>query len=78
MSRNKRPYKHRRVGGRLVDVHVYIWTSEHGAIPHGYVVHHKDGDNWNNDIENLECIPLSVHSRIHSSMQKRDSYGRYK
>lgn len=29
------------------------------------VVHHKDGDTQNNNIDNLELMPLSEHSRMH-------------
>lgn len=34
-----------------------IYESVHGAIPEGYVIHHKDGDITNNRISNLEIVP---------------------
>lgn len=40
-------------------------------------VHHIDGDNTNNDIDNLELITNSSHRRIHTAKQKRDRLGRF-
>lgn len=35
-------------------------------IPKGYVIHHKDGNHENNDIENLIMLPKSAHRLIHT------------
>ena len=31
----------------------------------GEIVHHKDGDKWNNSPENLEVMTQAEHARIH-------------
>lgn len=49
-----------------VRAHVYVWKKHYGDIPKGYVVHHKDHDPRNNDISNLELMPLTAHSSMHS------------
>jgi hypothetical protein len=46
--------------------HRAVWRAHYGDIPTGYVVHHKDGNKTNNDISNLECIPKSECSALHS------------
>lgn len=52
-------------------LHRTVWESQYGEIPHGYHIHHKDGDRTNNDIENLECIKASEHESQHNSDIKR-------
>jgi len=32
----------------------------------GEIVHHKDGDKWNNDLDNLEVMTQSEHARLHN------------
>ena len=57
---DRRYYK--RQGKRL---HAEIWKSHHGPIPKGHVIHHKDGNPGNNDIENLELLEHCAHTRLH-------------
>lgn len=40
-------------------------------------VHHKDGDNTNNSIENLMIVSNSEHRKIESKIAKRDKKGRF-
>jgi len=47
-------------------LHRAIWESVHGPIPPDHHVHHKDEDTFNNDIQNLECIPSAEHLSMHS------------
>ena len=42
-----------------------IWEKHNGAIPPGYHIHHIDGDSWNNDISNLQCVSPYEHYLIH-------------
>ena len=42
-----------------------IWESHYGNIPEGYEIHHIDGNHSNNDIENLQCITIEEHFKIH-------------
>lgn len=34
-------------------------------MPKGYVVHHIDGNPWNNDISNLAMMTVSAHAKLH-------------
>lgn len=52
-------------------LHRFIYETERGTkIPTGYNVHHKDGDKLNNNVENLECIRASAHTKLHNSPEK--------
>jgi rubrerythrin len=48
--------------GRL---HEEIWKAEHGPIPDGWHIHHKDEDPLNNELANLEALPAGEHHRHH-------------
>lgn len=48
-------------------LHVYIWEREHGPVPSGHDIHHKDGNKDNNSIENLVCVPRHAHHADHMS-----------
>lgn len=60
--------------GRL---HRYIYEKEHGKIPPRWCVHHKDGDWNNNDISNLEAMPLTAHNTHHHKGQGTDAKRRH-
>ena len=47
-------------------LHRAIWAKEHGAIPPGMHIHHRDGNPLNNDLGNLECLPAREHVASHS------------
>lgn len=42
-----------------------IWKYFNGPIPEKHHIHHKDGDPTNNNIDNLECISSSDHTKLH-------------
>lgn len=44
--------------------HRLVWEAVNGAIPEGYDIHHIDGDTYNNDCDNLECLSHSDHSSL--------------
>lgn len=46
-------------------MHRYVWKFYNGEIPDGYDIHHKDGNRYNNDISNLECIESVEHKKLH-------------
>lgn len=46
-------------------LHVAIWEFTNGAVPEGYVIHHKDFNPSNNTIENLQCMTRAEHTRLH-------------
>lgn len=49
-------------------LHVYVWEYYNGEIPKGYEVHHKDMDKNNNEIENLQLLSKSEHTKFHGNM----------
>ena len=46
-------------------LHRDVYRDTYGNIPHGWSVHHIDGDVHNNVIENLQAMPESEHMRMH-------------
>lgn len=43
-------------------LHVAIWEFYNKReVPKGYHIHHKDGNTFNNDISNLECVSAREH-----------------
>ena len=59
---NARGYYQDREGKQL---HREVWQYHHGAIPQGYVVHHRDENRLNFDISNLELVTPKQHAAIH-------------
>lgn len=57
-------------------LHRQIWIDNFGEIPEGYVVHHKDKNTLNNDIDNLECIPFRKHCSNHMLEEDRREMSR--
>jgi hypothetical protein len=47
-------------------LHVAIWEFYSGkTVPKGFVIHHKDGNHFNNSYENLECLSFKEHFEEH-------------
>jgi len=46
-------------------LHRRVWEKHNGPIPKGMVIHHIDHDPANNEIENLELMSWSEHTRQH-------------
>jgi hypothetical protein len=42
-----------------------VWRDAYGNIPHGWVVHHKDRDRTNNQLENLIAMAPLDHADEH-------------
>lgn len=53
----------------------YIWEKHFGEIPKGYLIHHKDRNALNDNIENLELMSraehLAEHRKEHDEIKKR-------
>lgn len=47
-------------------LHRQMWFDVNGEIPKGHSVHHKDGNAFNNSIDNFELINNSEHAKLHS------------
>lgn len=57
-------------------LHVYVWEYFNGSIPNGYHIHHKDFNKNNNELENLELLSASEHSKLHSNSWSKERYER--
>ena len=59
-------YKSIKINGIKHDEHRYLMEQHLGRkLTQNEVVHHKDGNPLNNDLSNLEIMPLSEHARMH-------------
>lgn len=58
-------YRHDKWKESPVALHRQIWIDNHGPIPEGWDIHHKDGNPDNNSIENLEALPPKEHRNKH-------------
>jgi len=56
----------KKINGKRVRLHRYIWEKHHGGIPEGFAVHYIDGDRGNNDIDNLTLMRDERHKSLHS------------
>ena len=70
-ERRRRP-KYRRIGGRIVAEHIVVWQRHHGPVPAGMHIHHINGDNHDNRIENLQIVTPTEHRHIHAGYEIRD------
>lgn len=53
-------------------LHRRVWINARGEIPPGHAVHHKDGNWRNNDLNNLELMPIAEHMRLHMTERWKD------
>lgn len=51
-------------------LHNLIWELSNGKIPKGYEIHHIDFCKTNNEIENLQLVTPSEHTKIHAIARK--------
>lgn len=51
--------------------HIFVWIENGNLLPAGYVLHHIDGDQTNNHIENLSLLTPSQHTSHHNKLRKR-------
>lgn len=55
----------------ISSLHIDIYEHFSGKkVEKGYEVHHKDGNHFNNNYENLECLTISEHRKIHAKDRK--------
>jgi hypothetical protein len=59
------------LNGENCHVHRLVWEKHYGTIPEGCIVHHKDENKLNWDIDNLELLTRAEHVDAH-----RDILGR--
>jgi hypothetical protein len=48
--------------------HVMVWEAVNGAVPRGYVVHHRNHVHFDNRPDNLEIMTASSHSAHHRAL----------
>jgi TPP-dependent indolepyruvate ferredoxin oxidoreductase alpha subunit len=61
LSQSTKPKERKGAKG----LHVAIWEFHNKqTVPKGYHVHHKDGNTFNNDISNLQCLSRAEHDKI--------------
>lgn len=65
------------LNGKNVHIHRLEWIKHHGEIPEGYVVHHKDENKLNWNIENLELMSRGDHVLKHQDNLHNDSTRRF-
>lgn len=59
-------------------IHILLYETFVGDIPKGYVIHHKDFNPLNNNIDNLVCVSRSEHMSIHNKTTNKNMYGNRK
>lgn len=53
--------------GRRERLHAYMWRTRMGAVPDGVEVHHVDEDKGNNEVSNLELLPVHDRRVLHGA-----------
>lgn len=66
-------------GKRYVALHRLIkeW-SFNCRLPKGYIVHHIDGNTFNNHPDNLQAMSPKEHNILTANSRKKDKYGKFK
>lgn len=49
-------------------LHVYVYEFYNGEVPDGCEIHHRDLDRANNSIDNLECLTMEAHKKLHAEL----------
>ena len=62
---DKDGYIYIRINSYIILEHRYIWSLHNGKIPKNMIIHHKNGNKSDNTIENLECLSIEEHGRVH-------------
>jgi len=70
ISKTTRYYRSTTNRKRHISLHRCVWEKERGKIPIGYDIHHINEDKTNNDINNLQCLLKSEHTRLHYLQDK--------
>lgn len=70
--RHRKRERHPRAFVKIAEPNIWrerakiVWESHNGPIPKGLVIHHKDRNPLNDEIDNLEAMTRSNHAREHS------------
>lgn len=69
---SKTEYERIRFNGKMMPLHKVIWIKANGAVPSGYIVHHKNGNKLDNRLENLEILTAQQHAEHHNQKWPRE------
>lgn len=70
--RSDRVYLKKTINGKDAYLHRVIYEEVNGRIPKGMHIHHKDGNELNNSIENLELLTPAEHANEHMDEEGRE------
>lgn len=59
------------LNGQNCHIHRLVWEKYNGTIPEGCIVHHKDENKLNWDIDNLELLTRAEHTDAHRNILGR-------
>ncbi len=59
-------YQRKEISGFNYNKHRLIWFEYFGTIPLNWIVHHINGNKLDNTIENLACMDIKMHNKIHA------------
>lgn len=62
------------LNGKNQHIHRLQWEKYHGKIPKGFIVHHKDENKLNWNIDNLELLSRSQHIKKHKNVVHRKGF----
>jgi len=65
-------FKGKRYRGRYCYEHHLVWEKETGCpVPDGCIIHHKDGNKYNNTISNLQLMDAKAHISLHGQQKTK-------
>jgi len=63
-------YKRIRVNGVYIPEHHKVWIQHNQIpIPKGWVIHHRNKNKLDNQIENLMLLPHEIHTKWHKTLE---------
>lgn len=65
------------LNGKNVHIHRIEWEKHYGAIPKGYIIHHKDENKLNCSINNLELLKRGEHVLKHQNNLHNEATRRF-
>lgn len=72
-------YKTIQINGKQVRLHRYLMEQKIGrSLTFNEVIHHIDGNKYNNNIDNLEIVSRGNHIRLHPEINKKSIDVNYK
>ena len=76
MSKYKYRYNHFR--NERTKEHIAVWEEYYGIrLPQGCVIHHINQKKDDNRIENLTCMTLSAHMKLHTTGENHPFFGKH-